>query len=228
MTDLDRYIRHPASTSTGATSWLYKERPFGAGRHQTILCNNALRLVRANSVRPLCTHNGVRGLWRAALGGTTNDPNLWDIDWTLTPKQGGCALDLGVHWVWRYGAGDTRYPTLICRVRGAVEDAGDTLGVFVGVAPGERFLAPDDLYDHWHHTGDTLYTEKTLVIPLGETSVASKRIRLVGGTSTADPEEVAELLVFRVFLGAYNSAGTNTLGRLANLLGISLFLEPPG
>lgn len=227
MTDLLRYIDHPASTSTGAASWLYRDRPLGAGRHQSIVGSNALHLARINSVRPLCTHPGVRGVWQGARRvPDLSAPSFYDINWTLTPKSGGLALDLGVHWVWRYGD-DTRYPVLRCDVRAALDNAGDSLNLYFAVAPGERFITDADTHDVWHHTGTTAYTEKMLEVVLGDSSVARRPVSMVGGTSTADPTESGELLVFRAFLGGFNSAGVNTVGRLANILGITLFLEPP-
>lgn len=226
MTDLDRYLLHPASTATGATSWLDNDRPLGAGRHQSVVGSNLLRLGRANCCRPLFSHPGVRGIWRPARDPVfSGHPVVGDLNWTFSPKDGGIAIDLGTHWVWRY-ATDTRWPQVVLTLRAAVENSGDTLGTFFGITPGERFLVERDPHDTELFT-TTSYTTKRYALSLSEESLERMEFTPLGGTGAGDPDEHIQLYRFRAWLGGYNTSNANTPGRLAHVLGISLGLEPP-
>lgn len=237
MADLDRYSKHPASTVTGATAWFDDQRPLGAGRHQVVLCNNALHLVRQNSLRTLAHHVGSTTIWRTvAVGTASGAPTPDQVQWMRLPADGVLLVDLGVQSVVAYGTG-VPYPRLKLSARWAPESAGDTVGAVLVVLPaalGPAATAPVDLglvgpayYDSDSYTGSTAFANLALQIPLTDEHVAELPTACAPGYPPSAPTETGVRFAFRSYLGTYNSSNQNAAGRRASMLGISLYLETP-
>jgi hypothetical protein len=233
MADLGYYVRHPASSTTGAASWFDDDRPLGAGRFQIIYGSNALHLLRENPLRTLGAHPGsLNGIWRTTATGTTGATPS-SVQWGRAPGDGVLLVDWGVHHVTRVG--DTAsWPRLRCDFRWAPEDGGDTLGAVLVVVPVSSWAGStvpivlptsSEYYDATTYTGSTSYADASLTVALTDTLLAPMHTAPAAGYPPVEPDEQGERFAFRALLGFYNTSDQNAVGRRGSALGLSLFLE---
>lgn len=221
MSLFGRYLRHPASGTTGATGLVASDNPWGAAR-STILRANAQHLIEASARRALWTSTGVEGFYRAAWGGPsfTSAPTPTDLDWRHTRKTGGLALFLGTHFAWRSNLG--RWPRLAVRFQAKVA-ATYTLGVVLVVAPGTRGPLEGAAHLGAVYT-DTTYTEQEIAFDLGDGCAERTPWTPQNGVDAASLDEYGDLYVYSVYLGGYCSSGSG--GDPASVVGITLATEP--
>ena len=226
MSIFGRYIQHAAVATTGRTALVDDGLPLGAGR-MAILANNCQHLAEQNPLRALRQHPGVLGFWAPAVSGTgfTDPPDVEDIRWSLTPKDGCCAIDLGVHHVWELPSG--RLPKVKLTFAAKV-DGGYTLGWLFAVAAGN--LGP--LGATLVNNGGGVITSSTWTTYEASFELTPTELRMADYTPTngvdeASTSEAGGLRTFRAFFGAYNSSNTNAGGSLAFVAGLALRLEAP-
>jgi len=235
VADLGYYLRHPASTTTGASSWFDDDRPLGAGRFQLFFGSNGLHLLRENSLRHLASHPGTEtGLWRTvAVGDAGSAPSPSSIQWGRVPGDGVLLVDFGVHHVQRYGE-TASWPRLRCDFRWAPEDGGDAIGAILVVIPaptGPGATAPivlptsPEYYASAVYTGSTSFADASLTVGLSDALVAPLYTAPAAGYPPVDPDEQGQRMAFRALFGTFNSSDQNAPGRRAGVVGLSLFLE---
>lgn len=222
MSLFSRYLRHPAPGTTGVNGIVAANNPYDAGR-ATFLRNNAKHLVEVNYRRTLWTSTGVVDFYRAAQSGTSfvNPPSVYDIRWQYTRKTGGCALDLGTHFVWHIPGG--RLPRLVVRFQAKVASTY-TAGFVLGAAPGQGGPLQARATVGGSYT-DTSFTEQELGVNLTDESLAPLDFAGTDGTTVSANDENGRLSIFRAFLGGYCSS--NGGSDPASVVGITLSLEPP-
>lgn len=222
MSIFQRYIQHAPVATTGRTALVDDGLPLGAGR-MAILANNAMHLAEQNPLRTVRQHPGLLGFYGSSSRGTgfTGTPTTNDIRWDLSPKDGGCCIDLGLHYVWTLPSG--QLPKVVLRFSAKV-DTGHTLGWVFALTAGQAGPLVAALQtggtltsSSWTTEDATLYPEASHVRPLDYTPT--------NGIDEADVDEGGRLRCFRAFLGAYNSSGTGGAGNVASIAGITLGLE---
>lgn len=224
MSVFGRYLEHPAVAATGRTALVDAGLPLDAGR-MLWLCNNAVHLAEQNPLRALRQHPGANAFYAPAEAGTsfTATPTTSDIRWSVSPKDGGCAIDLGLHYVWPLPSG--RLPKVRVSFTTKVE-GGYTLGWVFAIAPGTTGPTWATL-----QTGGTT-TSSSWTAQEEALTLTAAELRAVDYAPTNGVDETATgegggLRCFRCFLAAYNSSNTNAPGSLAWLRGIALHLEEP-
>lgn len=225
MSLFERYIQHTTAATTGRTALVDTGAPMGAGR-MALLTSNALHLCEQNPVRALRQHPGMRDFYASASPGTgfTDPPDVVHIRWNLSPKDGSAVLDLGTFYVWQRP--DGRLPRLRLSFWTQI-DGGHTLGWVWAVSPGTRGPLSATSSTAAVTTSST-WSEASVVLDLSDRDVGPLVVAPTNGIDEdVDPAEGGRLRVFRSFVGAYNSYGSNTAGHLANLVGLSLRAEAP-
>lgn len=227
MSLFGRYLQHPAVATTGRTALVDDELPLDAGR-MAWLANNAVHLAEQNPLRALRQHPGVNGFYAAALPDPaapstpfTGIPDADNIRWDLSQKDGGCAIDLGLHYAWPLPSGNL--PRLRVSFTAKVE-GGFTLGWVLVVAPGSSGPTRATLQRGDSTTSGSWVTQTT-DLELNNASLRLVDYSPTNGIGEADPPESGGLRCFRAFLGAYNSSNTNAPGSLAWIRGVSLRFE---
>ena len=226
MSVFSRYIQHAAVATTGRTALVDDGLPLGAGR-MAILANNCQHLAEQNPLRVARSHPGVLGFWAPAVSGTgfTDPPDVEDIRWALTPKDGCCAIDLGVHHVWPLPS--RAWPKVKLTFSAKV-DGGYTLGWLFAIAAGN--LGP--LGATLVNNGGATITSSTWTTYEASLELTPAELRMADYTPTngvdeASTSEAGGLRTFRAFFGGYNSSNTNSGGSLAFVAGLALRLEAP-
>ncbi|HEX4936878.1 MAG TPA: hypothetical protein VFV33_27035 [Gemmatimonadaceae bacterium] len=220
-----RYVQHPAPGGGGLSDLPATGNPLGAGR-MTIWASNATHLGEQNAVRALRQHPGLREFFAASTrpGGLTTAPDVRDIPWSTSQKDGAGCIDLGMHYVWRRP--DGRWPKLKLTFAGKI-DGANTLGWCLAISPGTA--------GPWEASASVSGT-----IASSSWTAASASIELDGardlrpvvvspGDGVDEPAlaERGRLLVFRAFFGCYCSSGTDAGGQRASVTALSLRLEAP-
>lgn len=227
MSIFGRYIQHAAVATTGRTALVDDGLPLGAGR-MAILANNCQHLAEQNPLRALRQHPGVpAGFWAPAVSGTsfTDPPDVEDIRWALTPKDGCCAIDLGTHYVWKLPSG--AWPKVRLTFSAKVE-GGYTLGWLFAVSAGNLGPLGATLVDN----GGATITSSSWNTYEASFSLTDAELRMADYTPTngvdeASTSEAGGLRTFRAFFGAFNSSNLNGGGSLAFVAGLALRLEAP-
>lgn len=222
MSLFGRYLAHPTMGTAGEL--FGANEPLGAGR-MTMLAANAQHMAEQNPIRVLRQHAGVRDFWASAVPPAfTSAPSARHIRWVGTPKTGECAIDLGVHWVWRLP--DGRWPVARLGFTSRVE-GGYTLGWVLSVSPGLGGpLTPS--VDLAGVTTSASWTEESYTLALdGLRDTRPIAVAPTNGRLLPETWETGSLQVARFFLGAYCSSGVDASGSRASLVGISLTLELP-
>lgn len=227
MSTFGRYIQHAAVATTGRTALVDDGLPLGAGR-MTILANNCQHLAEQNPLRQLRTHPGVpQGFWAPAVDGPsfTDPPDVENISWALTPKDGCCAIDLGLHYAWQLPSG--AWPKVTLEFSAKV-DGGYTLGWLFAISPGA--LGP--LSATLVNNGGGVITSSTWTTYGASLELTDAEMRMANysptnGVDEASTAEAGGLRTFRAYFGAFNSSNTNAGGSLAFVAGLSLRLEAP-
>ncbi len=225
MSTFGRYIPHPSPGTSGRTALVDANLPLDAGR-MLVLGNNAQHLCEQNPRRSLRQHPGVRDFYAAAFDGSgspfTTAPEVRNIVWYATQKDGACCIDLGDFHVWRFPSGS--YPKVTLKFTTQVE-GGHSLGWVFAVSPGQQ--GPLSALGQasgvttsatWDGASASVDLDDALLRPLAYTP-----------TNGVDEVAVAEggsLLTFRAFFGAYCSSNTDASGSRANVVALSLYLEP--
>lgn len=219
MTTASRYIAHPPAGTGGATDFFTGNHPFGAGRGQLLLSNNAIWLEAINPLRCLASHPGFYNFNVNATRTMSSPPTASDIKWNVLGKDGGANASLGTHWVHPYPGG--RWPRVKVTFRARVRNGGDTMGYAVLVCPWRNAYTSATPATNGVIVGTTTFADVALLIPLTPDLLGTEVQSgvPVGGTA---PSETGALNEFTIFIGAYV-----TSGGAADLIGISAYLIPP-
>jgi hypothetical protein len=229
MSVLGKYLPHPPA---GSGSWGDAGEPLDAGRW-TVLRNNAVFLAQANASRHIAEHNGFRGIYRPAIGGTsfTDPPAVQQIPVIYTRKTGGSFLDFGVHWFHPAVLGETSptviapFGTVVLRARWKVA-GGYTLGVVLGASAGTGGPhAAQTVGTAQSTTTSATWADLTLTLPLTETNTLEVDMRPAAGASALpDNYQRGRLRYARLFFGAYCSSDIDTVGTRGQVVNISVHL----
>jgi hypothetical protein len=224
MSLLSRYMRHRAPGSTQDDALVNRYLPLDAGR-MTLLANNAQHLCAQNPRRALRHHPGVRDFYApAGDSALVAAPSPSQIRWATSQKDGACTIDLGTFYVWAMPGDPGRLPRVTCEFTVMVE-GGFTLGWVFAVSPGTRGPLAAVAYPADVTTSATwTLTEASVDLEAGH--VAPWAMAPTNGVDEVVTAEAGQLMVFRAFLGAYNSSNTNAGGSLASIVGVSLYTEP--
>ena len=229
MSLLGKYLPHPP---IGSGSWGDANEPLDAGRW-TVLRNNAVFLAQANASRHLAEHEGFRGIYRAAIPGTTftDPPTIQQIPWIYTRKTGGSFLDLGVHWFHPAILGESSptviapFGTVVLRARWKV-DGAYTLGVVLGASTGaDGPHVAQTAGSAQSTTTSATWADLTLRLPLTEANTLEVDMRpAAGADATPADYQQGRVRYARLFFGAYCSSDTDTVGTRGQVVNISVHL----
>jgi hypothetical protein len=225
------YIAHEPAGTGGANDLLKKNSPFGAGRAQMVLENNALWLEQINPCRPLASHPGFFGINDPGLNGYAflNPPQWTDLNWNTAQTKGSLVGNacLGYHYTWKY-YNTGQFPQLAITARRRINAPG-YFAYYIGVSPGtQAFAASSAIASAVIHdpSGSSTFSDFAAVIPLNgilpNTGDAFAMAPYASGTGPFGPGESGTLVTFSVYL-----ATAVTSGATADLIGISAFLIPP-
>lgn len=223
--------RVPAATSSGSNLFRAKRALTSLAGH--LVTSDLNHLGEEYARRVLSTHPGWLGYWAASPGYPTSaGPELADIDWegarfgAAGRTANAC---LGTFWVVPTGAGGA-LPKLVLRGRArAAVTAGSTAGVYLGVAPGRgRFPTATSSHKSVHLTSSS-FVDLAMVVTLGPADLEPWVTTPSTGHTTSGAPAVGDavrLMCFSAWVGAYNSTNKNTTNDVADLLGLTLSLEP--
>jgi hypothetical protein len=217
MPTASRYIAHPPAGTGGATDFFSGNHPFGAGRGQLMLSNNAIWLEAINPLRCLASHPGFFNFNVDATRTMSSPPTASDIKWNVLGKDGGANASLGTHWVHPYPGG--RWPQVKVTFRARVRSGGDTMGYVVLVCPGRNAYTSATVPANGV-VMSTTFADVAVTVPLSPYLLGTEVLSgvPVGGTA---PSETGTFNEFTIFIGAY------VTGNFADLIGISAYLIPP-
>ena len=229
MSVLGKYFPHPP---VGSGSWGDANEPLDAGRW-TILRNNAVFLAQTNASRHLAEHNGFRGIYRPAIGGTsfTSAPSIQQIPVIYTRKTGGSFLDLGVHWFHPVILGETSpsvlapFGTVILRARWKVA-GGYTLGAVLAASAGTGGPhAAQGADSAASTTTSATWADLTLRLPLTDANTSEVDMRPApGADATPNDYQRGRVRYARLFFGAYCSSDIDTVGTRGQIVNLTVHL----